>query len=120
MNAIMTPLIEALKRDIPMLVRAAPSSGDSLEGVLSRPDLQRCYTLLKEALGPPVKDFAQPVPSEATIRKAVEGLGGIRTEQCLFLKFSDPPQGGIYAALWPWASDPTRITLKIGLLAGKR
>ena len=106
------PLIVALKQAIPMLVRSAPSTGNYLEGVLSRQDLQRCYALLSEAFGPPAKDFGKPAMFEPAIYKVVQGLGGVRAEQCLFLKLDGSQMA--YAALWPWASDPVRITLKIG------
>ncbi len=114
MVELVKPLIIALRRDVPMLVRNAPATDDALEGVLARPDLSRCYELLKTALGAPVKEFGQPAKLEPAMRKAVERLGGIRVEQCLFLKPLDGAHG-IYAALWPWASDPTRITLKVGV-----
>ena len=39
-------------------------------------------------------------------------------DQCLYLKPCDGEQA-VYAALWPWASDPRRVTLKVGTLALK-
>ena len=116
MNAqeFIQPLIAALQQSIPMEVRAAPPSGDYLEGVLSRPDLSRCYELLVQHLGPPAKEFAQPAKFSKEVQRLVNDLGGMRADQCLLLKSVDGKQT-IYAALWPWASDPRRITLKVGL-----
>lgn len=114
MAELIEPLIVTLRRDIPMLVRTAPATGEALEGVLARQDLSRCCDLLKGTLGSPVKEFGQPVSLEPKLRKAVEKLGGIRVEQCLFLKAVDD-QHGAYATLWPWASDPARVTLKVGV-----
>ena len=111
---LLKPLVTALQQGIPMEVRAAPPSGDYLEGVLSRPDLSRCYDQLAQHLGPPAKDFAKPVAFPQDVQRIVNDLGGIRGDQCLFLKSVDGTQA-IYAALWPWASDPRRITLKVGL-----
>ncbi len=108
------PLFATLQQTIPLEVRSAPPAGDYLEGVVSRPDLSRCYELLVQHLGPPAKEFAQPAKFPREIQRLVNDLGGIRADQCLFVKSLD---GGptVYAALWPWASNPTRITLKIGL-----
>ena len=114
MDVAIKPLIANLRATIPMLVRTAPASEDYLEGVLSREALQRCYALLSDALGAPVKAFDQPVQLESRLQKVVVNLGGIRTEQCLFLKAGEQERA-VYAALWPWASDQTRITLKVGV-----
>jgi len=111
---LLTPLIAALKQAIPMEVRAAPATGEYLEGVLSRPDLPRCCDLLVQHLGSSVKEFAQPAKFSKEIQRLVNDLGGVRVEQSLFLKTVEGSQT-IYAALWPWASNPLRITLKVGL-----
>ncbi len=97
-----------------MEVRTAPPSGDYLEGVLAHPDLERCYELLKQHLGAPAKEFAQPPRLPRQVQRLVNDLGGIRVDQCLFLKTIEV-HGTIYAALWPWASDPRRVTLKVGV-----
>ena len=114
MDALTIPLIETLKTSIPMLVRSAPSTGDYLEGVLSRQDLARCAALLNDALGPAAKDFGQDAKLEPPVQRAIDARGGIRREQCLYVKSIASGQV-VYAALWPWASDPTRITLKVGI-----
>ena len=109
-------VIEAVKQKIPIAQqRSAPAATDYFEAVLSHQDLQACYGLLSEQLGAPPKEFGKSAKFESKIQKAVDRLGGIRLEQCLFLKTVEP-QRVIYAALWPWASDATRVTLKIGVL----
>ncbi len=97
-------------------VRTAPTATDYFEAVLGQNDLQRCAALLVEALGPPAKDFNQAATLEPKIRKAIDTIGGIQHGQCLFLNHEDPTRLG-YAALWPWASNPERITLKVGMIA---
>ena len=111
---MLKPLIEALRKSVPMLVRSAPSTDDYLEGVLSREDLQRCDTLLRDALGPPVKEFGKAAAIAPAMRALVDRIGGVRIEQCLFLRQDEAGQV-TYAALWPWASDEMRITLKVGV-----
>ena len=110
----MNPLIEALKKAIPLELRSAADSTDRLEGVLSRQHLPKCYALLTETLGPPAKEFGKAADFKADMQRVVERLGGIRTDQCLFLTRAEDRRV-IYAALWPWASDASRITLKVGV-----
>lgn len=114
MSLVVKPLVESLQRTIPMLVRRAPPSGEYLEGVLSSQDLPRCCELLAAAFGPPVKDFGKPAAFVPPVNNVITGLGGIRLEQCLFIKHGEQQQV-FYAALWPWASDASRVTLKIGI-----
>ena len=115
MDTLIASLIDRLKQRIPFLeTRSAPASGEYLEVVIARQDLQTCYELLSQALGPPVKEFGKAARLERTMQKAVDQLGGIWLDQCLFLKSSEKTQV-TYAALWPWASNATRITLKMGV-----
>ena len=114
MDTAVASLIDSLRSSIPMVIRVAPASGDYLEGVMSRQELQRCCNLLTEAFGQPAKEFGQVTRLEQDLQKLVDQLGGIRLEQCLFLK-QDADGQVAYAALWPWASDASRITLKVGL-----
>jgi hypothetical protein len=109
------PLITSLRTGLSMLVRAAPESGDALEAVFSRQDLDRCVALLSQSFGVPIKTFGQPPALDRELHRVVERLGGIRLEQCLFLKVGEG-QEIAYAALWPWASDASRVTLKIGVI----
>lgn len=113
------PLVETLRTKVPMLVRSAPSTGEYLEGVLSRNDLQQCYALLTETFGGPVKEFGRAAKFEPAIQQAIHRFGGIWVDQCLFLKQGEAGQMA-YAALWPWASDPGRLTLKVGLIAAAK
>ena len=116
MDTVITPLIAAVTANIRFLIiRTAPPSGDSLEGVMAATEVERCCALLTQALGPPAKPFGAAMTLDASSRRIVERLGGIRPDQCLYLQLQ-PDGHGRYASLWPWASDPTRITLKLGLL----
>lgn len=108
-------LIAALKEAIPLQVRPTPEAKEYLEGVLLRQDLARCQHLFSGALGPAVKACGEAVSFDARTRRIVETLGGIRSEQCLFLSPVDANEV-VYATLWPWSSDPTRITLKVGVV----
>ena len=115
MEAIVKGLIAELQQAIQFVeLRKAPETGDSLEAVLLRAHLARCYDLLAKALGPPLKEFGESVALTPEARRTADAVGGIRSNQCFFLA----QQGAkhvAYAALWPWGSDPTRLTLKVGL-----
>ena len=112
---VISPLIDALQQAIPFIEkRDASAAGDYFEGVLSRSDVERCCALLSGTLGPAAKDFGKVVKFSRPRQAVVQRLGGIRPEQCLFLK-EEANQPIAYAALWPWASNPERVTLKVGV-----
>ena len=116
MDPVITPLIAAVTTNIRFLVvRTAPASGDYLEGVLAAAEMERCCALLEQALGPPLKPFRTAATLEPSMRRLVERLGGIRQDQCLYLQLQADGHSR-YASLWPWASDPNRLTLKLGVL----
>lgn len=115
MDAVLTPLIAEVTANIRFLViRTAPASGDYLEGVLAAAEVAQCCALLARALGPPLKSFGVRATFEPAMRRIIEQLGGIRQDQCVYLQ-PQPDNHGRYATLWPWASDPNRITLKLGV-----
>ncbi len=115
MDATATALIVRLKQTIPVVqMRAASDAGDALEVVIGRHDLKACYDLLSEVLGAPIKEFGKPAKFDPAMQTVVDQLGGIWLDQCLFLK-QDAGSAMTYAALWPWASDATRVTLKVGV-----
>ena len=115
MDPLVIRLIETLSQALLFVERRTPAeSSRYLEAVIVRRDLTRCCELLQGALGPPLKDFGQSATLEPRIQQVVAAIGGIRIDQCLFFAKGEDRQVA-YAALWPWASDPRRITLKVGL-----
>ena len=115
MSELVKPLIARLKQAVSFVELRGHSSDRYLEAVLVKPHLEGCITLLREVFGPPLKEFGQPALFDAKMQKALSLIGGIRTDQALsFAK--DEAQLVAYASLWPWASDATRVKLKVGLL----
>ncbi len=110
------PLIAALKQTIPLELRSTPNPSEYLEGVLSRQDLKACYDLLVQQFGAATKDFGKPPAFDRATAALVERVGGIQKNQCFFLS-SGAGGSVVYAALWPWSSDATRVTLKVGIVA---
>lgn len=111
-----TPLIAALKQAVPLELRSAPDAPEYLEGVLARQHLKPCHELLVQHFGAAAKDFGKRAAFAGAAAKCVERVGGIQTNQCLFLSMRDG-RSAVYAALWPWSSDPMRVTLKVGIVA---
>ena len=116
MTKAVAELIGQLKEAIKFVeLRGSHETSSYFEGVLLQSDLPACRQVLQQTLGTPLKDFNQTVTFETQIQWAVSLVGGIRMDQCLFFAKGEGRQVG-YAALWPWASDATRVTVKVGLL----
>ncbi len=107
-------LIEEIKKTVRMEIRATSLETEYLEAVITLEDLEVLRSLLRKHLGPATKESGKEVKFPQTIRELVDSLGGLRIEQSFFCK-QDGKQV-IYAALWPWRSDPNRITLKSGVI----
>jgi|SRR4030042_2992278 hypothetical protein len=109
----MVDMIEELKRTLKMEVRSDSQEMEYLEAVLEKEDLKLLNSLLRKHLGPAAKECGEEANLPEEIQKLVDSLGGLRNEQSFFFK-----QEGhqiIYAAIWPWQSDPNKITLKSGV-----
>jgi len=107
-------LIREIKKTVRLEIRATSRGTEYLEAVIALGDLEALHSLLRKHLGPATKESGKEVSFPQTIRKLVDSLGGLRIEQTFFYK-QDGRQM-IYAALWPWQSDPNRITLKSGVI----
>jgi len=106
-------LVEEMEKTLKMEIRLTSEGGKYLEAVITLQDLDLLNSLLKEHLGPATKISGKEVYFPRKIQELVDSLGGLRIEQSFFYK-QDGTQV-IYAAIWPWQSDPNRITLKSGV-----
>jgi hypothetical protein len=106
-------LIEEIKKTLRMEIRPTSRGTEYFEAVITLEDLEVLHSLLRKHLGPATKESGKEVSFPQTIRGLVDSLGGLRIEQSFFYK-QDGKQV-IYAAIWPWQSDPNRITLKSGV-----
>ena len=109
-------LIEAIKQTVRIEIRPNSDGLKYLEAVIARKDLEGLHTLLSKHLGPPAKESGKEGKFPQEIQSLVDSLGGLRIEQSFFYR----KEGNqlFYAALWPWQSDPDKITLKSGVIAG--
>ena len=107
-------LIEEIKKTVKMEIRPTSHGTEYLEAVITLQDLEVLRSLLRTHLGPATKESGKEGSFPQTVREVVESLGGLRIEQSFFCK-QDGKQLR-YAAIWPWQSDPNRITLKSGVV----
>jgi hypothetical protein len=107
-------LLEEMKKTVRMEIRAASQGTEYLEAVITLEDFEALRSLLERHLGPATKEAGKEVSFPEGIQELVDALGGLRIEQSFFYK-QDGKQL-IFAALWPWRSDPGRITLKSGVI----
>ncbi len=106
-------IIKEIKETFRMEIRPNSQGSDYLEAVLNTKDVELLVSLLERYLGAAVKERGKEANLPKEVQELVDSLGGLREEQSFFHK-----QDGnrvIYAALWPWGSDPTKITLKSGI-----
>ena len=106
-------LVKEVKKRLKMEIRPTSKGGKYLEAVISLQDLDVLNSLLREHLGAATKVSGKEVYFPKTIQELVDSLGGLRIEQSFFYKQEGTQV--IYAAIWPWQSDPNRITFKSGV-----
>jgi len=107
-------LIEEMEKTLRMEIRPTSNGTKYLEAVITLEDLEVLLSLLRKHLGPAAKESGKEVSLPQTIRELVDSLGGLRIEQSFFYK--QKGKQVMYAALWPWQSNPNRITLKSGVI----
>jgi hypothetical protein len=112
-GGIMMNLIEEIKESLMMEIRPISQGLEYLEAVINNKDLELLNSLLKKHLGPAAKESGKKTDLPKEIQKLVDSLSGLRYEQSFFYKRDGNKV--IYAAIWPWASNPDKITLKSGV-----
>jgi hypothetical protein len=109
----MMNMIEEIKETLRMEIRPNSQGLEYLEAVFHKKDLELLNSLLKKHLGPPTKESGKEANMPKEIQELVDSLGGLRNEQSFFYRQDDNQV--MYAAVWPWKSDPNKITLKSGI-----
>lgn len=105
-------LIEEIKEALSLEIRPNSQGSEYLEAVIHRKDLESLLSLLKRHLIPAVKEFGKDAILPEDIEEIVDQLGGLRIEQSFC--YRKEGRTVTYAALWPWQSNPDKITLKCG------
>ena len=107
-------LIEELRETLEMEIRSSSKEFKYLEAVIRKDDLELLKSLLTKHLGPAAKGPGTQATFPEEIQGLVDAMGGLRMEQSFFYRQREDQQV-LYAALWPWESNPERITLKAGM-----
>lgn len=109
----MMNLIEEIKRTLWIEIRPGSTGFEYVEGVINKKDLELLNSLLNKYLGPAVKESGKEAYLPKEIQKIVDAWGGLRNEQSFF--YRQEGNKVTYASIWPWASNPDKITLKAGV-----
>jgi hypothetical protein len=106
----MMNLIEEIKRTLWIEIRPGSIGFEYVEGVINKKDLELLNSLLNKYLGPAVKESGKEAYLPKEIRKIVDAWGGLRNEQSFF--YRQEGNKVTYASIWPWVSNPDKMTLK--------
>jgi len=106
-------LIEEIKKTMTLEIRSNSQGSEYLEAVIDTKDIELLHSLLKKYLGSAAKEREEEADLPEEIQDMVDSLGGLRNDQSFFYKREGHQV--IYAAIWPWGSNPNKITLKCGV-----
>jgi hypothetical protein len=106
-------LIEAIKGAITLEIRSNSQGSEYLEAVVDTKDMELLNPLLKKYLGSAANELGKEADLPEEIQDLVDSLGGLRNDQSFF--YRQEGNQVMYAALWPWGSNPNKITLKCGV-----
>jgi hypothetical protein len=106
-------MIDEIKKTLEMEIRPNSQGSEYLEAVMDTKDIELLNSLLKKYLGSAATDHEKEANLPKEIEELVDSMGGLRKGQSFF--YRQVGHQVIYAALWPWESDPTKITLKSGV-----
>ena len=107
-------LVDEIKTALELEVRVSSGTHDYFEAVVMTKDLPKLTDILEKGLGQPLKPSGRDVRFTKEMQKIVDLIGGLRREQSFYAK-NEREAEYLYAALWPWQSNPARITLKVGI-----
>ena len=106
-------MIDEIKKTFTMQIRPNSFGSEYLEAVTRKDDLESLKSILIKYLGPAAKGQGKGANFSVEIQNLVDSMGGLRIEQSFFYRQEDNKV--VYAALWPWESNPEKITLKAGV-----
>lgn len=109
----MMEMIKEIRRIPGIEIRPTTREPEYFEAVIRKEDLELLLSILRRHLGPAVHEPGREVNLPIEIHRGVNAWGGLRIEQSFFYKKEDKQV--IFATLWPWVSNPNRVTLKCGI-----
>ncbi len=108
-------VIEEIKKTVKMEIRPISKGNEYLEAVVDRGELESLQSILEKYLGAAAKEPGKEAKLPKEIQRQVDAMGGLRAEQSFFYKKEGAKV--VFALLWPWESNPQKVTLKAGFAA---
>ena len=108
-------VIEEIKKTVKMEIRPLSKGNEYLEAVVDTEQLGSLHSVLNKYLGTAAKEAGKEARLSKEIQQLVDAMGGLRAEQSFYYKKEGTKI--VFAALWPWQSNPNKITLKVGVTA---
>jgi hypothetical protein len=109
----MMDMIKEIRRIPGIEIRPNSKEPEYFEAVIRKEDLELLLSILRKHLGPAVHEPGKEVKLPIEIQSGINSWGGLRIEQSFFYK--KETKQVIYATLWPWVSNPSKITLRSGI-----
>ena len=106
-------MIEEIRNSLRMDIRASSQGLEYLDAVIQRSNLQFLTFLLMKHLGPAAREPGTEGALPKGIQSLLDSMGGLQANQSFYYK-QGKDGSVVFALLWPWASDPEKITLKAG------
>jgi hypothetical protein len=108
-------VLEEIKKTVKMEIRPSSKGNEYLEAVVDAAELASLQSLLNKYLGAAAKEPGKEAKLPKEIKQLVDAMGGLRVEQSFYYKKEGAK--AVFAALWPWESNPKKVTLKAGYTA---
>ena len=108
-------VIEEMRITLEMELRPLSKGNEYLEAVLDTGQLESLQSILNKHLGVAAKEAGKEARLPKEIQRHVDAMGGLRLEQSFYYKKEGTKV--FFAALWPWQSNPNKVTVKVGSTA---
>lgn len=83
-------------------------------GVTTAERIESVGRIVQSRMGAPYKPAGQSAFWKNLFDSFVKAVGGVHSDQTLF-KLDLGPDVSLYCAFWPWASDPGRVSVRLGI-----
>jgi hypothetical protein len=107
-------LLDEIMKNVRLEIRANSKEREYLEAVIEKSELESLQSILTKHLGLAAKEPGKKGKIPKKIQGIVDMLGGLRIQQSFF--YREEGTRVTYTALWPWESNPERITIKSGII----
>lgn len=111
------PLIAELKEQFAIETNSRNKDPLLYVGVVNSADIDAIAPQVRNYFGEPYKSAGQAAFLKNLFDSFARAMGGMAKEQTFFVKKVDIGMT-MYCAFWPWGTDPSKTSVRIGLLCG--